>query len=52
VKREELEGLDVGSCWLCGPAGANVHVVLLDNDYTSGDDVIFKHYAVGYGRAP
>lgn len=46
VKSEELEGVDVrlGVCH----AGfeTQIHVVLLDNDLFSPDDILFKHFSV------
>ena len=44
--REEVEGLTIRKDFASEGRPAEVHVVLLDNDLTSRDDVYFKHYSV------
>jgi hypothetical protein len=46
LKSEELEGVDVRLGVTHAGFETQVHVLLLDNDLTSLDDVIFKHYSV------
>jgi hypothetical protein len=44
---EEVEGICVKKGVTMHGKAAQVHVILLDNDWPSADDVYFKHYAVG-----
>ena len=43
---EEVEGITVRRGVRTDGVDSEVHVVLLDNDFPSGDDVYFKHYSV------
>ncbi|MCU7877928.1 MAG: hypothetical protein KZQ84_14205 [Candidatus Thiodiazotropha sp. (ex Lucinoma borealis)] len=43
---EEVEGLTIWKGISFDGTPAEVHVILLDNDFPSGDDIYFKHYSV------
>jgi hypothetical protein len=43
---EEMEGLALGHITHANEILSNVHVIILDNDYSSKDDVYFKHFTV------
>lgn len=43
---EEVEGITVQHDVQQAGTASQVHVVLLDNDISSGDDIFFKHYSV------
>jgi hypothetical protein len=41
-----MEGIALGHIIHSGNVSTFVHVIILDNDCPSGDEVFFKHYAV------
>lgn len=46
---EEVEGITIWGSVAYSGEPTQVHVILLDNDWPSGDDVYFKHYQVPSG---
>lgn len=46
LEAEEMEGIALGHIIHSGNVVTFVHVIILDNDWPSGDEVFFKHYAV------